>query len=85
MAHTLLARRADLLDRVAIDGCGTLPWWGTALLKVAVAAVSPVVHTRPVIAAIGGALTLDDATRADLRAASPRAFRRGFARRQTTP
>jgi pimeloyl-ACP methyl ester carboxylesterase len=79
VAHTLLGRRAELLDRVVIDGCGALPWWGTTLLKLAVAAVSPVLHTRPVIAAIGGALALDDATRADLRAASPRAFRRGFA------
>ncbi|HSJ45795.1 MAG TPA: alpha/beta hydrolase [Euzebyales bacterium] len=79
VAHTLLARRADLLDRVVIDGCGALPWRGTLVLKAAVAAVSPVLHTRPVIAAIGGALALDEATRADLRAASRRAFRRGFA------
>lgn len=79
VAHTLLARRPALLDRVVIDGCGVLPWWGTGLLELAVAAVSPFLHTRPVIAAVGRAARLDDAARADLRAASPRAFRRGFA------
>jgi len=79
VAHTLLATRPELLDRVVIDGCGVLPWRGTGLLKLAVAAVSPFLHTRPVIAAVGRAARLDDAARADLRAASPRAFRHGFA------
>ena len=36
-------------------------------------------HTRPAIGAIGRAFTLDETSREDLRAASPRAFRRGFA------
>lgn len=44
MAHTLLATRPELLDRVVIDGCGVLPWRGTGLLKLAVAAVSPFLH-----------------------------------------
>ena len=47
VTHTLLARRPELLDRVVIDGCGALPWRGTGLLKLAVAAVSPLLHTRP--------------------------------------
>jgi len=53
VAHTLLAKRPALLDRVVIDGCGVLPWRGTGLLELAVAAVSPLLHTRPVIAAVG--------------------------------
>ena len=79
VAHTLLARRPDLLDRVLIDGCGVLPWWGTGLIKLGVAAVSPFIHTGPVIGAIGRTWRMDEQTRADLRAASPWAFRRGFA------
>lgn len=79
VAHTLLARRPDLLDRVVIDGCAVLPWWGIGLIKLGVAAVVLFLHTRPVVGAIGRAWKLDEETRADLRAASPRAFRRGFA------
>lgn len=79
IAHTLLARRPQLLDRVVIDGCGVLPWWGTTLIKAGVAAVSPFLHTRAVIGIVGSVLGLDAETRADLRSASPRAFRRAFA------
>lgn len=78
IAHTLLARRPELLDRVVIDGCGVLPWWGTTLIKAGVAAVSPFLHTRAVVGIVGNVLGLDDEARADLRSASPRAFRRGF-------
>lgn len=30
IAHTLLARHPHLVNRVVIDGCGVLPWWGDA-------------------------------------------------------
>lgn len=79
IAHTLLARRADLLDRVLIDSAGVLTWWANGPFLAGVAALSPFVHTRPVIAllsrAVGG---LGDADQADIRAASRRAFRRSF-------
>jgi pimeloyl-ACP methyl ester carboxylesterase len=84
VAHALLARRSGLLDRVVIDGCAALPWWGTPLIKLGVAAVSPFLHTRPVLGAIGRAFDFDEEARADLRAASPRAFRRGFAHANDT-
>ena len=79
VAHELLARRPDLLDRVVIDGCAALPWWGTPLLKAGVAAVSAFLHTSAVVDAIGRGWGLDEKTKADLRAASRQAFRRGFA------
>lgn len=84
VAHSLLARRPDLLDRVVIDGCGVLPWWGTRLIKLGVAAASPFLHTTPVIGTIARAWRMDEASKADLRAASPRAFRRGFANANDT-
>jgi pimeloyl-ACP methyl ester carboxylesterase len=79
IAFALLDRHAVLLDRVVVDGCGVLPWWGTRLITLGVSAISPILHTRPVIGAIARAYGLDDVARADLRAASPRAFRRAFA------
>lgn len=79
MAHTLLARRHDLLDRVVIDGCGVLRWWGSGLIKTGVAALSPFLHIDLVIGAVSRVWRMDEDTMADLRAASPRAFRRGFA------
>jgi pimeloyl-ACP methyl ester carboxylesterase len=41
VAHTLLARRPELLDRVVIDGCGALPAWWVGLTKLAVAGAAP--------------------------------------------
>jgi pimeloyl-ACP methyl ester carboxylesterase len=84
IAHALLARHPDLLDRVVIDGCGALPWWGTGLIKVGVTAISPFLHTRAVIGMTGDAFGLDEDTRDDLRTAAPRAFRKGFAEANET-
>ncbi len=82
-AHTLLARRPELLDRVVIDGCGALPAWWVGFTKLGVAVVSPFVHRGAVIGVIAQALGIDPAGRApfaaDMQAASPRAFRRAFA------
>ncbi|HLB45088.1 MAG TPA: alpha/beta hydrolase [Candidatus Limnocylindrales bacterium] len=79
LAHALLARRPDLLERVIIDGSGVLPWWGNAPFLLGIAAISPFLHTRPVIAmlsrSVGG---IPRADQADIRLASRRAFRRAF-------
>jgi pimeloyl-ACP methyl ester carboxylesterase len=83
VAHTLLARHPELLDRVIIDGCGALPAWWVGLTKLGVALVSPFVHRQPVIdliaRAVGIAPSGIDRFAADMRAASPKAFRRAFA------
>lgn len=79
VAHGLLARRSDVLDRVLIDGAGLLPWWANAPFLAGIAAVSPFLHTRPVIAAMSRAVGgLSDEDKADIRVASRRAFRRSF-------
>ena len=79
VSHALLARRADLLDRVIIDGCGGLPWWGNGLMLAGIAALSPFLHTAPVVAAISGMVGgMDEAGKADIRTASRRAFLRSF-------
>jgi pimeloyl-ACP methyl ester carboxylesterase len=83
VAHTLLARHRDLLDRVVIDGCGALPAWWIGPMKLAVAAVSPGIHRDPVIGLfarmVGMAPSGRDRFAAELQAVSPRAFRRAFA------
>ena len=79
VAHQLLATRSDLLDRVVIDGCSALPWWGARAITAGVAALSPFIHTDAVVSTVGRVWRLDDESRHDLKAASPRAFRRGFA------
>jgi pimeloyl-ACP methyl ester carboxylesterase len=83
VAHTLLTTRRELLDRVVIDGCGALPAWWIAPMKLGVAAISPVIHRGPVIGLfarmLGVAASGRDRFTADLQAVSPRAFRRAFA------
>ena len=79
LAHVLLARRPDLLDRVIIDGSGALPWWGSRPFLLGIDLITPFLHTRPVIAmlsrSVGG---IPKADQADIRLASRRAFRRAF-------
>jgi pimeloyl-ACP methyl ester carboxylesterase len=85
VAHTLVARHPDLVDRVVIDGCGILRWWGNGLFLLGIAATSPFLRTRPVMEAISRAIGFDAEGQADLRAASRRAFLRAFADAFKTP
>src|SRR5512140_3209209 len=79
VAHALLANHADVLDRVIIDGCGGLPWSGTKPFLAGLFAISPLLHTRPVVAAISRMVGMDEQGEADVRASTPQAFRRSFA------
>jgi pimeloyl-ACP methyl ester carboxylesterase len=78
LAHTLLDRHPELVDRAVIDGAGVLTWWGGRLILLAVTVGSPFLHTRPVTALLSGIIGMDEEGRADLRASSRRAFRRAF-------
>ncbi|MCU0293863.1 MAG: alpha/beta hydrolase [Thermoanaerobaculaceae bacterium] len=78
VAHTLLARHPEVLLRVIIDGAGVTPAWSSSLIAWGVAAISPFLHTRPVVNGIAQAFGLDEQAKSDLRAASPRSFRRAF-------
>ncbi len=78
IAHALLGHRPDLLDRVVIDGAGLLASTSGSCILAGVRLVSPFLHTRPVVALFGDVIGMDEEGRADLRAASPRAFRRAF-------
>jgi len=78
IAHALLDRHPELVDRAVIDGAGLLPWWGNGPFLIAIAMVSPFLRTRPVANFFGDMVGMDEAGRADLRATSPRAFRRAF-------
>jgi pimeloyl-ACP methyl ester carboxylesterase len=78
IAHALLDRHPELVDRVVIDGAGILTWWAGPLVLAGVSAVSPFLHTRPVTALFSRIIGFDEEGRADLRAASRQAFRRAF-------
>jgi pimeloyl-ACP methyl ester carboxylesterase len=86
VAHSLLAHRPELLDRVVIDGCGlrdVLPARGVGLWKLGFTLVSPFIHRGPVIGLfarmVGVAPSVREQFAADLRAVSSAAFRRAFA------
>jgi len=78
VAHTLLDRHPELVDRVVIDGAGVLSWWAKGPFLLGIAAIAPFLHTRPVTAFFAGIIGMDEVGRADLRASSRRAFRRAF-------
>jgi pimeloyl-ACP methyl ester carboxylesterase len=80
VAHALLARHPELVDRAVIDDAGVLvlSWWGGRLIPLGVTLVSPFLHTPPVTALFSGIVGMDEVGRADLRASSRRAFRRAF-------
>jgi len=100
VAHTLLAHRPELLDRVVIDGCGlvdVLPARGVGLWKLGFAVVSPFIHRGPVIglfARMVGWLprtgsssprTCGPSRRPPSGAPSPRATTSGFPGRSSGP
>jgi pimeloyl-ACP methyl ester carboxylesterase len=78
VTHRLLARHPELVDRAVIDCAGVLTSRSDSLFLLAIAAMTPFLHTRPVVALFAGMVGMDETGRADLRAASPRAFRRAF-------
>jgi pimeloyl-ACP methyl ester carboxylesterase len=78
VAHRLLGRRPGLIDRVVIDCAGLLTARGGPLMLLGIAAVSPFLHTRPVVALFSRMIGMDETGRADLRTASRRAFHRAF-------
>jgi pimeloyl-ACP methyl ester carboxylesterase len=78
VAHTLLDRHPELVDRVVIDGAGVLSWWANGPFLLGIAAIAPFLHTRPVTAFFGDIIGMDEVGREDLRASSRRAFRRAF-------
>jgi pimeloyl-ACP methyl ester carboxylesterase len=80
VAHSLLARHSDLVDRVVIDGSGVLPSWNNRLFLIGIAAIAPFLHTRAVIAALSRSVgQIPEADRAEIRVASRRDFWRSYA------
>jgi pimeloyl-ACP methyl ester carboxylesterase len=82
----LLGRHPDRVDRAVIDGAAVLPvWggWGDRLVQLGIIAVSPIINTRLVEAALSrtGLRELGAA----LRSATPRAFRRAWIEGFTAP
>jgi hypothetical protein len=61
-----------------IDGAGLLSWWANEPFLAAITAITPFLHTRPMVALFGGFIGMDDEGKEDLRASSRRAFRRAF-------
>jgi pimeloyl-ACP methyl ester carboxylesterase len=84
VALELLASRADILDRVVIDGCGVLPSWIIQPVKIGVTAISPFLRFAVVARLIGRAFGVHGDTplqefAAQMQAADPRSFRHAFA------
>jgi pimeloyl-ACP methyl ester carboxylesterase len=73
--HSLLIRHPDVADKAIVDGAALFwPRVGGPLMLVVISAVSPFLHTRPVMALFHDLMDAED-----LRASSRRAFRRVFA------
>lgn len=80
VAHTLLSRHADVLDRVVIDGAGILPSWENGPYLLFIAAIAPFLHTRPVIAALSRSVgQIPEPVQAELKVASRLAFLKSLA------
>jgi len=85
VAHTLLAHRPDLLDRVIVDGAGVLPWRGNGPFTLGLAAIAPFLHLRPVIAALSHAVGgLSELDKMDIQRASRRSFLRSWIQANAT-
>jgi pimeloyl-ACP methyl ester carboxylesterase len=86
VALTMMARHPEVLDHVVVDGAGALPNRLAWAFKAAVRAMSPVLHTRGAIRAMGAALSVNAEelpSFADgLRAIPPSVFRRAFCQAQ---
>jgi pimeloyl-ACP methyl ester carboxylesterase len=78
IAHSLLDRRPEIVERAVIDGAGVLTSRSGAPILLGVAAVAPFLHTRPVSGFFGRVIGMDEAGLADLRTADTRAFRQAF-------
>ena len=80
VAHTLLTRHDDVLDRVIIDGAGILPWWGNGPYLLFIAAIAPFLHTQAVIGALSRSVgRIPEPDQAELKVASRLAFLRSLA------
>jgi pimeloyl-ACP methyl ester carboxylesterase len=80
VAHTLLARHAEVLDRVIIDGAGILPWWGNGPYLLFIAAIAPFLHTQAVIGALSRSVgRIPEPDQAEIKIASRLAFLRSLA------
>lgn len=82
----LLGRHPELVHRAVVDGAAVLPvWggWGDRLVQAGIIAVSPLINTRLVGAALSrvGLHELG----AEMRSTSPRAFRRAWIEGYTAP
>lgn len=78
VAHALLGRHPELVDRAVIDGAGVLSSRGGTLTLLGLGMTAPFLHTRPMIASLGAIIGMDEVGRDDLRASSRRAFWRAF-------
>ena len=78
VAHTLLDRHPELVDRTVIDGAGVLSSVGGKIILLGLGMTAPFLHTRPVIALLSAIIGMDEVGRQDLRASSRRAFWRAF-------
>jgi pimeloyl-ACP methyl ester carboxylesterase len=85
VAHRLLSRHADVLDRVIIDGAGILPWWGNGPYLLLIGAIAPFLHTRAVIAALSRSVgQIPEPDQAELKIASRVVFLKSLADARAT-
>jgi pimeloyl-ACP methyl ester carboxylesterase len=80
VTHRMLARHANVLDRVIIDGAGILPWWGNGPYLLFIAAIAPFLHTQAVIGALSRSVGgIPEPDQAEFKRASRLAFLKSLA------